>query len=154
MNPSYTGGLPGNVDIIAGLAFLPAYKAGHPADLPVKPMMRVVYKVWLDCGGKAFGDGPCDLLRGVEQTGSLHQAAADMSMSYSKAWRLIQTMEKRLGFTLIERKIGGASGGGSKITPEAKRLMSHYTEFREDLELSLNRIYRKHFHCVKGCKKR
>jgi len=28
-------GLPGNVDMITGSAFLPAYKAGHPAGLPV-----------------------------------------------------------------------------------------------------------------------
>jgi hypothetical protein len=28
--------LPGNVDMIAGSAFLPAYRAVHPADLPVK----------------------------------------------------------------------------------------------------------------------
>ena len=28
-------GLPGNVDMITRSAFLPAYKAGHPADLPV-----------------------------------------------------------------------------------------------------------------------
>ena len=29
-------GLPGNENIIIRSAFLPAYKAGHPADLPVK----------------------------------------------------------------------------------------------------------------------
>jgi len=28
-------GLPGNENIIIRSAFLPAYKAGHPADLPV-----------------------------------------------------------------------------------------------------------------------
>jgi hypothetical protein len=32
----HRAGLPGNVDMIARSAFLPAYKAGHPADLPVK----------------------------------------------------------------------------------------------------------------------
>ena len=32
----HRAGLPGNVDIITGSAFLPAYKSGHPADLPVK----------------------------------------------------------------------------------------------------------------------
>ena len=33
--PAHRAGLPGNVDMITGSAFLPAYKAGHPADLPV-----------------------------------------------------------------------------------------------------------------------
>ena len=117
-------------------------------------MIRVVYKVWLDRGGKAFGDGPCDLLKGIEQTGSLHQAASNMGMSYSKAWRLIQTIENRLGFTLIERKIGGSSGGGSRITSDAKKLMNHYTKFREDVEFCLDKIYRKHFRYLQGDKRR
>jgi len=33
--PAHRAGLPGNVDMIIRSAFLPAYKAGHPADLPV-----------------------------------------------------------------------------------------------------------------------
>jgi hypothetical protein len=45
-------GLPGNVEMITGSAFLPAYlpqagKAGHPADLPVKwPERRSLRKIW------------------------------------------------------------------------------------------------------------
>jgi hypothetical protein len=34
--PPHGVGLPGNDNMIIGSAFLPAYKAGHPADLPVK----------------------------------------------------------------------------------------------------------------------
>jgi hypothetical protein len=34
--PAHRARLPGNVDMITGSAFLPAYKAGHPADLPVR----------------------------------------------------------------------------------------------------------------------
>jgi len=33
--PAHRAGLPGNVDMIIGSAFLPAYTAGLPADLPV-----------------------------------------------------------------------------------------------------------------------
>lgn len=65
--------------------------------------MKVTYKVWLDNNGKAFGDGPYELLKRVEKTGSLHQATNQMGMSYSKAWRLIRALEERLGFTLLER---------------------------------------------------
>jgi len=107
--------------------------------------MKVVYKVWLDQGGKAFGEGPYELLRTVEMTKSLHQAAQQMGMSYSKAWRLIRTMEKRLGFVFLERKAGGVSGGGSKVTPGAKRFMKHYGRFRKDVTKALEKIYQKHF---------
>jgi molybdate transport system regulatory protein len=107
--------------------------------------MKIAYKVWLDNNGKAFGDGPCELLQRVEKTKSLHQAAKQMGMAYSKAWRLIQTIEKRLGFALIERKVGGRSGGGSDLTPQAKDLMKKFVRFRKDIEEALEKTYRKHF---------
>ncbi len=112
-------------------------------------MMRVVYKVWLDRGGKAFGDGPYELLKGIEKTGSLHQAAAEMGMSYSKAWRLIGILEKRLGFPLLERKIGGPSGGGSQITPKAKKFMRRYEKFRAEVKDLTARAYQTHFRSLR-----
>lgn len=112
--------------------------------------MRVGYKVWLDNGGKAFGDGPYELLRRVEKMISLHRAASQMGMSYSKAWRLIRTLEEKLGLPLLERKVGGLSGGGSQVTPQARNLMNHYEGFRKDVDTSLKKIYRKHFHTSFG----
>ncbi len=107
--------------------------------------MKIGYKVWLENNGKAFGDGPYELLRRVEKKMSLHQAALQMGMSYSKAWRLIRTLEERLGFVLMERKVGGQSGGGSQVTPKGKDLMNRYDGFRRDLEKGLKKIYQEHF---------
>jgi molybdate transport system regulatory protein len=107
--------------------------------------MRITYKVWLDSNGKAFGEGPYELLKRVGQTRSLRQAANQMGMSYSKAWNLIGTMEERLGFPLIERKVGGRSGGGSHVTLKAKQLMNRYEGFSQDVDLAIRKIYRKHF---------
>ena len=111
--------------------------------------MRIGYKVWLDNNGKVFGDGPYALLRRVEKMGSLRQAAQEMGMSYSKAWRLIGALEKRLGFLLIERKVGGLSGGGSRVTSQGKELMKRYRHFRRDVNTSLEKIYRTHFNFEK-----
>lgn len=107
--------------------------------------MKISYKIWLDHHGKAFGDGPYELLTRVEKTKSLHQAAQQMGMAYSKAWRLIRTLEQRLGFPLLERKAGGASGGGSRITPKAKELMNLYGRFRKEAGEAMEKIYRRHF---------
>ena len=107
--------------------------------------MKIGYKIWLDHAGKVFGDGPYELLRRVEKTKSLHQAAIQMGMSYSKAWRLIRTMEGKLGFILLERKAGGQSGGGSQVTPKAKTLMDRYELFRKEVKTTLERIYQRHF---------
>ena len=111
--------------------------------------MKVIYKVWLDNNGKAFGEGPYELLKRVEQTQSLHQAANQMGMSYSKAWKLIGTMEKRLGFALLSERLAGDSGGGSQITLKARDLMNHYERFRKDVEKAMQRIYQRHFGYMK-----
>jgi molybdate transport system regulatory protein len=107
--------------------------------------MKIRYKVWLDCDGKAFGEGPDKLLRRVEVTGSLHRAAADMKMSYRKAWLMLNAIERRLGITLIERRVGGVSGGGSRLTQEAHDFMKRYEAFRDEIEEALDLIYEKHF---------
>jgi len=107
--------------------------------------MRIAYKVWLDNNGKAFGEGPYRLLRNVKRTRSLSKAAAEMGMSYSKAWRLMRNLEERLNFPLLERRVGGASGGGSSITPKARNLLQRYEKFRKDVQEALEKIYKKHF---------
>lgn len=107
--------------------------------------MRLAYKIWLDNNGKAFGEGPYELLLRVEKTGSLSSAAAEIGMSYNKAWRLIRTIEGRLGYPLLERKVGGVSGGGSELTAQACQLMQRYANFREEVKESLEKIYLKHF---------
>ncbi|MGB9630110.1 MAG: winged helix-turn-helix domain-containing protein [Thermodesulfobacteriota bacterium] len=107
--------------------------------------MKIAYKVWLDNNGKAFGEGPYRLLRNVERTGSLWKAAAEIGMSYSKAWRLMRNLEERLNFPLLERRTGGAFGGGSLITPKARDLLQRYEKFRKDVQGALEKIYKKHF---------
>jgi molybdate transport system regulatory protein len=103
--------------------------------------VKFKYKLWLDKDGKVFGDGPLDLLRRIERTGSLRSAAAEINMSYSQAWNLFKSLEKRLGFKLLTKKIGGESGGGSELTREAKLLMKRYENFRERADKALNAIF-------------
>ena len=107
--------------------------------------LKIAYKVWLDNDGKAFGEGPYQLLKKIETTGSLHQAAIEMKMSYRKAWTTLKNIETRLGFPLLERKIGGIAGGGSQITKQGYNLMRHYEEFRISLKEELQNLYEKHF---------
>ena len=58
--------------------------------------MRAATKITFydDEGQKFFGEGPCQLLRGIEETGSLRAAALSMEMAYSKAMRLLKNAEK------------------------------------------------------------
>jgi molybdate transport system regulatory protein len=105
--------------------------------------MKVAYKIWLSHNGKAFGEGPYQLLKGIEQRGSLRQAAIEMGMSYRKAWGILKECEKNLGFQLIERKVGGSSGGYSKITSYGLELMKHYGQFCDDIKQSIEDAFHK-----------
>lgn len=81
--------------------------------------MRLRYKIWLETEGKAFGEGPLQLLRQVDKLGSLSMAAQELNMSYSKAWKLINLLESNLGFKLLQREIGGNS---AVVHPLLKKL--------------------------------
>ncbi len=107
--------------------------------------MRLMYKIWLDYRGRAFGDGPARLLDGVEQSGSLRKAAQELGMSYNKAWRILHAAEQRLGFALLDRAIGGSLGGGSHLTPEAQDLMRRYRAMTAEARGVLDSVFEKHF---------
>ncbi|MGB5158961.1 winged helix-turn-helix domain-containing protein [Desulfobacterium sp. N47] len=107
--------------------------------------MKLLYKLWLDHGGKAFGKGPCNLLRSIEKTGSLHQGAKEMGISYRKAWNLLHDVESRLGFSLIERRAGGTSGGGSELTVVGRNLLERYEAFCREAEEKLQETFNKYF---------
>ena len=107
--------------------------------------MRLMYKIWLDYRGRAFGDGPARLLGGVQEHGSLRKAAQELGMSYNKAWRILHAAEQRLGFALLDRSVGGSLGGGSHLTPEAEDLMSRYRAVAIEAEEVLGAVFQRHF---------
>ena len=108
--------------------------------------LKLRYKLWIEKDGeKVFGDGPLDILHRVERTGSLRQAAEEINMSYSQAWNLMKDLEKRLGFNLLRRKVGGESGGGSQLTKQAREMMMKFEIFHEEADQSLNSLYKRIF---------
>jgi len=109
-------------------------------------ILKLRYKLWIEKDGeKVFGDGPLDILHRIEKTGSLRQAAAEINMSYSQAWNLMKDLEKRLGFNLLIRKVGGEKGGGSEVTEEARELMMKFKMFHKKADQNLHSLYKKIF---------
>jgi molybdate transport system regulatory protein len=107
--------------------------------------MKLCFKIWLDNDGKAFGEGPYRLLKGIQRMGSLNQATTEIGMSYRKAWSVLNATEKRLGFTLVERKVGGTSGGGTQLTPAGRAFVAQYEQFRQEVSETLDSLYYKYF---------
>ncbi|HHT45716.1 MAG TPA: LysR family transcriptional regulator [Firmicutes bacterium] len=103
-------------------------------------------KIWIESDGKkVFGDGPCEILQRVKQTGSLRMAAAEMNMSYSQAWKLIDDLESKLGFSLLHKRAGGHAGGGSVLTEEGEEFAGKYAQFRREALEKLEILFKKHF---------
>ncbi len=108
--------------------------------------MNFKCKMWVESNGqKVFGDGHCDILQRVERTGSLRMSALEIRMSYSQAWQLIDTLEKKLGFPLLIKRAGGALGGGSELTEEGAALVRKFILFRKDADQTLQCLFQKHF---------
>lgn len=109
--------------------------------------MKAVTKIFFldEEGNKFFGEGPCRLLQGIKETGSLHATAIEMGMAYTKAVRLIKTAEKSLGFPLTVRSIGGKTGGGSVLTPEAELWLSKYLAYKEACIRENQKLYKEFF---------
>ncbi|PID79961.1 MAG: putative selenium-dependent hydroxylase accessory protein YqeC [Clostridiales bacterium] len=97
--------------------------------------MKVNYKIWIENAEKFYGVGPHQLLKGVAQSGSLSDSAKAMKISYKKALTVIARAEDELGFKLLDRKIGGASGGGSRLTAQGERWLAQF----ESLQASVRR---------------
>lgn len=75
---------------------------------------------------RAIGPGKIDLLERIAAEGSLARAAADLDMSYRRAWGLLRDLELAFRKPVAIRTVGGPVGGGAELTPFARRLISAY----------------------------
>jgi molybdate transport repressor ModE-like protein len=92
-----------------------------------------------------FGPGVVSLLRLTEKYESVNAAAKNMQLSYSKAYKMIRGTEDAMGFKILDRKIGGANGGGSTLTPECIELLNTYEKFSSELEEISEDLFNKYF---------
>jgi molybdate transport system regulatory protein len=74
----------------------------------------------------SIGVGKVRLLETIERTGSLSQAARDIGMSYRRAWLLIDSMNTEFDTPVISATVGGAGGGGAKLTAFGRELIGAY----------------------------
>lgn len=73
------------------------------------------------------------LLRRISETNSLTEAAKLAGISYRSAWDRIRTIEEGLGGRIVETRVGGATGGGARLTPEGSRLLLDFRKVRKYL---------------------
>ena len=115
--------------------------------------MKIKIRIGLrDAEDRPFmGIGPAWLLRGVEKSGSLNLAAGNMEMSYSKAHKLVKTLESALGYPVLASARGGSSRGGSALTPRGRKFLERFEALEAAVRRSAEKLLKKHF--PDGCLK-
>lgn len=106
---------------------------------------RPVVSVRIFGEDKCFGPGVAQLLRRVEEKHSLRAAAITMGMAYSKAWTIIKTAEKDLGFPLLVSTTGGKNGGGATLSQRALELLAVYEKYCADIRTFAQEEFQKRF---------
>jgi len=89
--------------------------------------------------------GRLRMLEAIQRAGSIHAAAKELKMSYRALWGRIKATEKRLGKTLLVKSVGGASGGGSRLTPFAAELMENFQKLNHSIELQCDQMFETDF---------
>ena len=112
--------------------------------------VRVITKTMLATDEKFFGNGTEQLLELIGVTGSVNAACQAMQMSYTKAWKMINRIEKKLGYRVMERVAGGREGGGSQLTEEGERLLRVYRKMREEVQAAAEISFQKYLSDILG----
>jgi len=114
--------------------------------------MKVKSKIWIedDRGEVIFGQGRVDMLRAIDQTGSINQAAKVLKMSFRGMWARIKATEERMGLKLVLTD-GRDEGGkrGSRLTDEARKLITVFEELEARDRAHADRSFTKLFKPVR-----
>jgi molybdate transport repressor ModE-like protein len=98
--------------------------------------IRFNYKLWIETqdGKNILGDGKWQLLKDIEETGSLKYAMKKNGWTYRKTWDNLKKIEENLGFPIIQTTRGGCDGGCTTLTDEGKRIVEIFNKFHEEYD--------------------
>lgn len=80
-----------------------------------------------------LGIGRVTLLEKIDEFGSINRAAKEMSMSYKKAWKLIEELNRMYDEPLVVKEQGGRSGGGTRLTEKGQLAIKQFRAFEQKL---------------------
>lgn len=107
--------------------------------------VHAVQRVYLAKEKVFFGPGPHQLLGLLEESASLRTACEQMGISYSKGWKMLEKMEKQLGYSLVQRRRGGQEKGSTEITEKGRLLLRTYSAFVQECGEQTEKLFEKYF---------
>jgi len=106
---------------------------------------KIRSRIWIELDDKEFlGEGKVQLLKAINETGSLSKAAKSINISYKKAWHLMDAVNKTTKKRVTINSIGGKGGGGTELTPYGKSLINVFDDMNKKcwdfLDVQLEKI--------------
>lgn len=93
---------------------------------------KIKSRIWICTNNGTFlGEGRIELLKKIDEFGSISKAAKSMKMSYKKAWELVNSMNEQCIEPIVVGKIGGKDGGGSKLSDLGKKIIIEFTDLNQ-----------------------
>ncbi|MDQ6622791.1 MAG: LysR family transcriptional regulator [Verrucomicrobiota bacterium] len=80
---------------------------------------------------RMLGPGKMELLEAIAATGSLSAAAREMGMSYTRAWKLVQELNRAAQRPMVAMSRGGHSRGAATLSPFGEKVLGLYRQMDE-----------------------
>lgn len=80
------------------------------------------------------------LLRAIDQSGSINQAAKQVGLSYKGAWQIIERANNGSPKTLVSTATGGSKGGGTCLTEAGRSLLALFTRLEQQHRQFLSQL--------------
>jgi molybdate transport repressor ModE-like protein len=109
----------------------------------LRPHLTPSQKVWFNWNG-VFLMCPRSLhfLGAVDRSGTIRAAGQAVGWSYRTCLNRVRQMERVLGAKVLATTRGGRSGGESRLTPEARRLVRVFTRWQREVDRLSRRTFR------------
>jgi len=100
------------------------------------PRLRIIL-----ARGVAIGPGKVDLLEAIAEAGSIAAAGRRLSMSYKRAWTLVEELNAAFAGPVVERSAGGRAGGGAALTALGREVVLRYRRVEQAAARSAQREF-------------
>jgi molybdate transport system regulatory protein len=92
-------------------------------------------EIWLEKNGRLYIDSRrMQLLKFIDEFGSLAAAARRMGLGYNTAWLWVMAMNHLSPAPLVEKGPGGINGGYSVLTNDGYQVVAEYNKLNRTLK--------------------